>query len=61
MISSPSPLDLQKLDLSRADPCVRLLNSTASVGCATPPSGVTVPLEQLLSADAVDELPPASE
>ena len=58
--SSPSPLDLQKLDLSRADPCVRLLNSTASVGCATPPSGVTVPLEQLLSADAVDKLRPAS-
>ena len=54
MAARANPLDRQTIDLARADPCVRLLNATASIGCATPRDGVTVPLHTLLVAEDLE-------
>ena len=52
-------LDLQTVALDHAAACVRLLNLTGSVGCATPTAGVTVPLAAILSAVDLESLPAA--
>ena len=52
-------LDLQMVALDHAAACVRLLNLTGSVGCATPTAGVTVPLAVILSAVDLESLPAA--
>ena len=54
-------LDLQTVALDRAAACVRLLNLTGSVGCATPSAGVTVPLAAILSAVDLESLSTAAE
>ena len=45
----PRPLEGQHLKLKDAAPCVRLLNSTGTIGCATPSRGVLAPLHVLKS------------
>ena len=52
-------VDLQTVALDHAAACVRLLNLTGSVGCATPTAGVTVPLAAILSAVDLESLPAA--
>jgi len=52
-------VDLQTVALDHAAVCVRLLNLTGSVGCATPTAGVTVPLAAILSAVDLKSLPAA--
>ena len=52
----PSPLEGQKIVLSTSDPCVRLLNATGTVGCATPSRGVLSTLHLLQSPAALSEL-----
>ena len=54
-------MDLQTVALDRAATCVRLLNLTGSVGCATPSAGVTVPLAAILSVVDLESLPIAAE
>ena len=46
----------QRVDLSAADPCVRLLNATSTIGCATPRNGVIAPLHTVLDAIDVERL-----
>ena len=44
-----SPLDGQRIELRHVDPCVRLLNATGTIGCATRSSGSLAPLHVLRS------------
>lgn len=45
--SSATAWPKQKVELLAADPCVRLLNMTAIVGCSTPSRGALAPLRVL--------------
>lgn len=61
---SHGPLAGQQVSLRGADPCVRLLNASGSIGCATPANGALAPLHLLSSMTDVEALaqqPPDGE
>jgi len=49
LAAARSPLDGQRIELRHVDPCVRLLNATGTIGCATRSSGSLAPLHVLRS------------
>lgn len=48
-----TPLEGQRVKLSAAKPCVRLLNATTTIGCATPSRGVLAQLQVLRTPEEI--------